>query len=329
MKLKRTLLTTTLVLVALVALAAALAGAFALRPPAAALARSAPLPAQTYEESVQRLSARDASEKDLLAICRSRLMSHGSRAARVVVFVHGYTSCPEQFAQLAQLIFDAGANVLIMPLPLHGLPDPMTSEHALLRPEQLVAYADEVADIAQGLGDHVTVAGLSAGGLVTGWIAQHRADVDAAVLISPVFGYAVVPPRFTQAAANVIAALPNQFEWWDTTLKEKVGPDYAYPRYSKHALARMLQLAGSVMTSARSQPPAAARIVVVTNAGDFQVSNVRVAELVAHWRRTVGERVETFEFPLELGVGHDLIDPTRPDQKTDVVYAKLRELILK
>ena len=34
--------------------------------------------------------------------------------------------------------------------------------------------------------------GISAGGLVTGWAAQQRQDIDQAVLISPCFGFAVV-----------------------------------------------------------------------------------------------------------------------------------------
>ena len=43
-------------------------------------------------------------------------------------------------------------------------------------------------DIAAGLGDQVTIAGLSAGGVVAAWAAQHRRDVHRAVLIAPSLG---------------------------------------------------------------------------------------------------------------------------------------------
>jgi carboxylesterase len=297
------------------------------RPPRALLSTARPNPARTFDEAEARITTRLLAEQDLIPLCRTRFLSHGKKTARVIVFVHGYTSCPEQFVQLGTQLFDAGSNVLIAPAPLHGLPDRMTELHAGLRSEQLVEYADEVVDIAQGLGDHVTVSGLSMGGLVTGWVAQNRPDVDLALLISPVFGYAAVPPNFTLPAANIFSLLPDKFEWWDTAQKEKLGPDYSYPRYSRRALAQLLRLAAAVMSDAKRNVPEASRIIVVTNDGDRMISSIRIGELVDSWRRHAPERVTTFAFPAEHGVGHDLIDPTLQDQNTEAIYPKLKELL--
>jgi carboxylesterase len=52
-----------------------------------------------------------------------------------------------------------------------------------------VAYTDEVVDIGRGLGEHLTLAGLSGGGVVTAWAAQTRADLDQAVVMSAALGF--------------------------------------------------------------------------------------------------------------------------------------------
>src|SRR5262249_53762108 len=110
------------------------------------------------------------------ALWRSRLLTHGQKVDRAIVLVHGITNCPQQFAALGDQLFGAGWNVLIPRLPRHGLCDRMTSALAQLTAAELRDYADGVLDIAAGLGDEVTIAGLSAGGVVAAWAAQHRHD---------------------------------------------------------------------------------------------------------------------------------------------------------
>ncbi len=291
------------------------------------------IPAQSFEEAQSRVGALLKAEADsIVPACRTQFLSHEAKTARVIVFVHGYTSCPAQFAILGKQFFDAGHNVLIVPLPLHGLPDRMTGAHAGLKAEMLTEYADEVIDIAQGLGQEVTIAGLSGGGLVAGWAAQKRADVDLAVLISPVLGYAVVPPALSLPAARIYGWLPDQFEWWDTTQKETLGPEYSYPRYSHHALAELLRLANALIAEAGKRAPAAGEIVVVTNPHDDKISSDRIEQLVRRWRRENVQngamtRITSYEFPADLNLGHDIIDPTLPDQRIDVVYPKLMQLM--
>jgi pimeloyl-ACP methyl ester carboxylesterase len=291
------------------------------------------IPAQNFEEAKSRVNALIKAEHDsIVPACRTQLMSHEAKTARVIVLIHGYTSCPQQFATLGRRFFDEGHNVLIVPLPLHGLPDRMTGVHAQLKASMLTEYADEVIDIAQGLGQEVSVAGLSAGGLITAWIAQKRADVDLCVLISPVMGYAVVPPGLSLPAARIYGWLPDRFEWWDTTLREKLGPDYSYPRYSYRALAQLLRLASHVIADAGKRPPGANAIIVVTNPSDDKISSERIETLLARWRKQnvangARTRITTFAFPAEPRLGHDIIDPTLSDQRIDIVYPRLMELM--
>jgi len=284
-------------------------------------------PAQSYTEAVQRiqaLQAKDASKMN--PDCIAQFMTHGQKTDKVVILVHGYTNCPEQFKDLGQRFYDLGYNVLIAPLPHHGLADRMTDEQGHLSADELAAYADQMVDIADGLGNQVTMVGLSAGGVTTAWAAQNRKDVDLAVIISPAFGFQAIPTAITAPVMNIVSILPDTFVWWDETLKTDSLPFHAYPRYSKHALAQIMQLGFAVQKKAKQQSPAAAKILVITNANDTSVNNILTAQVVSNWTRD-GANIKTYEFPVTLGLAHDFIDPSQPNQPIDVIYPQLMDLI--
>jgi carboxylesterase len=251
-------------------------------------------------------------------------MTHGQKTEKAIVFVHGYTNCSQQFHELGQQFYELGYNVLIVPAPRHGLADRMTAEHSQLTAEELAAYTDSVVDVAQGLGEHVSMAGISMGGIATAWAAQHRSDIDLAVLISPAFGFQMIPAPATVPAVNAFLALPNFYQWTDSALKEANGPDYTYPRRSTRALAQTLRLSLAIQALAAEEPPAARSILVITNANDSSVDNALTAEMVATWLGW-GIDVTTYEFPADLQLAHDLIDPSQQSQP--VVYPRLVDLI--
>lgn len=62
----------------------------------------------------------------------------------VILLVHGYTNCPAQFGKLGRQFYDLGYNVLIAPLPHHGLADRLNDEQGQLSARELTAYADEM-----------------------------------------------------------------------------------------------------------------------------------------------------------------------------------------
>jgi len=288
---------------------------------------SHPHPARSYEESVQRIEAFMSREPAAMnPACHLLFMTHGRKVNSVIVLVHGYTSCPRQFRELGQALYALGSNVLIAPLPHHGLADRMTEEQGRLSAEELVAYADEMIDTAQGMGEQVTMVGLSAGGVTTAWAAQHRRDLNLGVIISPAFGFKVIPTFLTAVTMNVVLFLPDSFRWWDPLLQDKAGLPYTYPRYSKHALAQILRLGFAVRENARQTSPASHKILVVTNDNDNDVNNDMTATIVNTWLRH-DARLRSYRFSADLKLGHDLIDPARPDARTDIVYPRLIELI--
>jgi len=298
------------------------------RPPAYHKLTSRPRPAGSYDEALERISALTASEENGFAgECRTYFMTHGRRTERVIVFAHGYTNCPKQFEMLGREFFELGYNVLIPPLPNHGMADRMTEVQAYLTAEALARYADEVIDIAQGLGDRVVMAGLSGGGVTTAWAAQNRSDLDLAVLISPAFGFAVVPTPLTAPGAVLFRFLPNFYHWWDPVLKDSVGPAHAYPRTATRALAEILRIGGATLAASRRKAPAARSVLVITNANDTTINNRLVRRYVENLRALGYQGLGTYEFEAELELGHDLIEPAQQNQSMDLVYPKLIDLI--
>ena len=312
-------------LIVIVALVLAIAVVL-LKPVSVGGLASQPDPVTDYAEAVEQIEALRAQEASLPLNpqCQLKLMTQGQKAEQAIVFVHGYTNCPEQFGELGQQFYDLGYNVLIAPAPHHGLVDRMTTDQARLTAEELAAYADEVVDIAQGLGEHVTLAGISMGGITTAWAAQHRSDLDLAVLISPAFGFQLIPRSITAPAVNAFLVLPNFYMWADSELKEASGTDFTYPRRSTRALAQTLRLGMAVQAEGAEAAPVAQSTLVITNANDPSVDNGLTAEMVAAWREG-GVDVETYEFAAELQLEHDLISPWQETQA--VVYPVLVDLV--
>ena len=286
-------------------------------------------PAASYEEGLARFAAisrRDGPEVN--PVCRSRLFSHGTRAPRAVVLLHGFTNCPKQFMPLAQILSDSGANVLIPRIPRHGWRDRMTGELARLTAREMLDAVAEAVDVAHGLGDTVIVVGLSSTAVAASAIAAKRADVTRAVLLAP----ALAPKGFSPAGARRIATLmihaPNQFIWWDSKEKEALGgPTQCYPRFSTRALGEVYRLGSLVLLEAERRSPATRSIAVVTTAADDAVANGPIATLSRRWREH-GASVREYQFPESLGVLHDMIDPEQVGAEVDVVYPVLVSLVL-
>jgi carboxylesterase len=290
-----------------------------MKPPDSLL--SHPNPAASYAEALERLAvlqARDGPEVHPRG--HTLFLTHGALAGRVVVWFHGYTDSPNQFARLAQLCFERGWNVLVPRMPYHGLNDPMTTETALLTAEKLARSADEALDIAAGLGEQVVVGGLSMGGVITAWLAQQRREVELAMLLAPAFGVYLVPAPFTRLVGEAFARLPNTFEWWDPRVKGGLKqPEISYPRYAMRGIAAFLRLSYVMQDLARHSPPAAPRIWVITTESDTAISQPVVEHVISLWRAQ-GTPVQTHRFSADLGLDHNFIDPGHPKQRVDVTY---------
>lgn len=249
--------------------------------------------------------------------CRSIFLTHGSRAPRATLFLHGMTASPRQFNSLAAYAHVLGDNVFVPRMPKHGYPDRLTGALGELRASDLLETAEQSLEIARGLGERVRVVGFSLGGLLTTWIAQHH-DVDEAIALSPLLGLAVVPFGLTRIAVTVLRKLPNAFVWWDPIKRAKLMPAHGYPRFSTHALAEALTIGLDVLAEARERGPRS-RITLVTNAGEMGVNNGAVARLAAFWRVAGGAHVERLCIG-GLGPSHDIVEPLREGGQAEKSY---------
>jgi carboxylesterase len=289
-------------------------------------------PAKDYRDSVARIKEIQAIESELdnlNSMCGSGLLTHGGRVENVIVFLHGFTSCPDQFRQLGREYFQKGYNVFIPRLPRHGIKDRLGKPLKGLSAEELAEFASRAVDIAQGLGDRVIVAGLSGGGSMTTWLSQVRDDVDLAVPIAPFLGIGFIPRFLNRPLTNLMLLLPDFFQWWDPINKENNprSMPYSYTRYPTRALFENLRLGYIAEASARKEKPAAASILMISNANDTSVSNAVIAEFVKMWSRYGNGFASEFQFDKELEIPHDMITVGRPDSKTELVYPKMHELI--
>lgn len=297
--------------------------------PTRTLLQAQPNPARDYAEAVARFEAlqnRDDAAVD--PVCQSTLLSHGGQTEKAVVCFHGYTSCPRQFHQFGTLLFERGFNVILPRMPFHGLRDRLSTAQARLTARHMVEMVDQTVDIVDGLGRQVYVVGLSMGGMMAGWAAQHRADADRVLIIAPAFGLLGAAPYLRPALALAAAWLPPMMRWFDPVLQaDALRSPYDYPLFSGRAAANLLRLGFAVQWAARRKRPAADSIAVVTNDADLVVDNQVTANIVAWWRRHGHPHLHSYEFPANLNLSHDLISPHTPGQQVERVYPLLMRLL--
>jgi esterase/lipase len=295
----------------------------ALVPPRAADFRSHPAPALSYADAVNRIVTRQQADDQVAAPGgRSILMTHGARTARIVVLFHGLTNSPKQYEHLGTFLYDAGDNVYIPRLPHHAERNGNAKTLASLTAEELRACADSAVDAAQGLGDTVVVAGVSAGGTVTAWVAQNRPDVRRAVIVAPLLEIGRVPSFLGAPLMNLALRIPN--------LTRNESPDSLRPDrelgVSTRAIAQVLRLGVAVREAADSTAPRTHDIIFVMNANDHTVKTAPAVALARRWA-VKGATAVVYQFPRSNGLPHDIAEEAHPNANPALVYPTLESLI--
>jgi pimeloyl-ACP methyl ester carboxylesterase len=302
--------------------------ALALWPASTGGLASNPQPETGYEAAVAELDEiRNQEVRDgVIAPCLSRLLTHGEKAERAVVLVHGLTNCPKQWELFGEEAFRRGWNVLILRLPEHGLGDPETGKIGSvshlkdLDAQKLARYADRAVDLGRGLGEKTDVMGLSLGGTVAAWVAQERRDVDRVVVIAPGIGVSGLPYQATWAATNLLDHLPDLSIGDDAKLKHE------YQGWSTGGIADTFILGKYVRKRSEEAEPAASEISMMLNPNDDTISNSTAEDLAESWRDH-GREVTLYWLPSRPKLEHDVIDPGQPWARPGFVYPRLLSLL--
>lgn len=284
-------------------------------------------PAASYEAAIVRARAFMALDDDtIFPQSFTSIHDHGERRPWSVVLFHGITNNPEQWLQFAPLVYNTGANVFVPRLPKHGYRDRMTPALATLTAEELLASAYEAIDIACGLGERVAVLGISVGSLLCAYAAQFRDDVHTSVPVDSFFALLHLPYWMSKTLGATFLTLPNMFMWWDPRAKNNVYVHTGYPRFATHGLMQSLRIGEATDAAAKSEAPLASRIIAMVNEKDPAVNNAVTKALVERWQARRPEGIE-YRAMTDLPVNHDIVDPTNPLQRIDIVYPRLLDAL--
>ncbi len=283
----------------------------------------APQPARDFAAAQRRFAALAGRDDGAISDAgRSRFLQHGRATPLAVVLIHGLTNAPQQWVPFASDLQACGHTVVIPRLPGHGRTDRMTTALAHVTADAYLETTNEAIDIARGAGARVVVAGLSIGGAFAAWHALRRSDVAGALVIVPLFGLRKWPLAADRALAALLGALPNAFVAWDPRGDGAQIPAYGYPRFATRSLAATLRIGLDVeRASYRLRPHG--EIVMLLNAREPACENAIARAIAERLARERPAAARTIVWP-DLPAIHDIVDPTNPKGRTDLVYPRLR-----
>src|SRR5262249_19235466 len=158
-------------------------------------------------------------------------------------------------------------------------------------------------EIARGLGDTIVVVGLSAGGVLAGWMTEYHPEVQRAVLIAPAIAPGHLPDGEAQGLVVLASKLPDVVHMQapiDTARPENV------PGITTRGLAELLRLGRRVYDDAERAPPAVRDVVFLLNEADRTVSEEASIDLAQRWLDR-GASVEAYRFSTAAKLPHNVM----------------------
>ncbi len=234
-----------------------------------------------------------------------------------VALLHGFSACPQQFFELAELLAAEGYRALLPLLPGHGRQFgnadgddasglPVTGDWQR-RYEELAEYLN--GTMAYAAGKRV-IGGLSVGGAASLFVSlQDRGLYDRQLVMAPYFATAAGAPVDALVAGSgrtpAVRATPVKMSGASSPCLSKRAEGRAgMCNYSiKHAAA--LDSLGRYNARALRAEPLAMPLQVIGVEGDQVISNPRLSEFL-DWQSVTGETSACF-YP--EGVPHAMISP--------------------
>jgi esterase/lipase len=291
-------------------------------------------PAQNYNAGVDIFKTYQEldTQETINPVCKSASLLHGEQKPISIILFHGFTNCPAQYSELGQQLYNQGYNVLIPRIPSHGFQDKLSEKTGILSDTQLVNMVHTVVDSATGLGKQVYVFGLSGGGVMAATAAYYRAEVIKTIIAAPLFLPAGQDSQFVPVYLNTMTLLPNYFTWWDSKNKENAGgPAYGYARYSSKAALAFMQVTHQLIKDIGTNPAKNTNkeksIISLLVENDGSVDNPYIKKQMEIWSRRHNVTHSSYTFPATTNLTHDFIDPSQGQEKMNIAYGKILELL--
>jgi len=289
-----------------------------------------PAPADDEESALAALETmQDAEGPDIDAPCRTQLLRPQTPARGTVIVWHGFTNCPAQFAEVAEVLCSEGYFVLTPRLPRHGDHDKLTRDLEHITADEIIRFMHSCVDVAAGLPGPVYAVGLSVGGSLTALAGALRTEVLRIVVISPLVEPKSVPTSLGRVLVRFRRFVPGMWIWWDPRKKENLGETpYVYPGFPLPGLIPFLHIGESLLDGKTTPVHRLERAVLISNPGDFAIRRDVARKMFERAFTARGDRV--LEFTLDKGLGwwHDFVDQHgphhgTPEQVADLVLAAL------
>lgn len=295
------------------------------RPPS-----SRPRPARDREGALAAFAKlEDADGAGVNPACRTQLLRPQTEARGTIVLWHGFTNCPAQFAETAEILCAEGFFVLVARMPRHGLADRLSHQLKDLTAEELVGFADRCIDAAAGLPKPLAVVGLSGGASVAAWTAAARADVDVLVACAPLVEPKSVPLPLGRLLVRLGRFAPAMWIWWDPKVKADLAESpNVYPGFPLRGIVPFLHLTEGLLDGHVTAKGTLTRAVLTTNPNDDAINLDAARDMMAKAFPSHAEEVVELVIDSSLGWGHDFVDqhaahPGTPDQVADLLLAAL------
>jgi alpha-beta hydrolase superfamily lysophospholipase len=275
------------------------------------------------------LSAADGPEVSPAA--RTQLLRPQGPARGTLVLWHGFTNCPAQFAEVAEILCAEGFFVLVARIPRHGNSDTMTRDLEGLIVEEIATFANDCVDVAAGLPTPLSVVGFSVGGGLAAWMGARRAEVERVVCISPLVAPRGIPVWVVRLVVRLRSVMPHAWIWWDPRKKEKLNNSpHVYPGFPMTGLIPFLHVGMSLHDKRVQTSHRLKRAALITNPRDLAVRNGPAARMMTRVFAGHADTVMQFALAGSLGWWHDFIDQygagsADPEQIAELLMAALGE----
>ncbi len=287
-----------------------------------------PDPARSPQEAAERLARLQALDgSDCGDLCHTVLVEppSGVPAKGTIVYFHGFTNCPAQFAEAARALAGRGWRVLTPRAPYHGNADVLTHDLLKLRIADLVAHVDMTVDAAAGFDGPLYLTGLSGGGVLAAWGAATRPEVTGLLAIAPIAAPVGMPLFIVRAFVAERTLMPQFYWWWDPRKKADLGEaPYVYPGFPFRGLQPYLHMAAALESGEVAPGHELEFANLQLNPGDFAV-RPDAARRMMHGLGGHARHAEEIVLAKRLGWWHDFIDQHGSHKGTPEEVARVFE----